>query len=62
MGEPVYAQSAQVDGGNGWTWATWVRMAELARQQSKTSPALGHSWHPDEAFTAAFARAGLVDV
>ena len=63
MGEPVYAQSAQVEGGQwldvGHT-GSHGRVGETAEQDQPRTWAF--LLHPDEAFTAAFARAGLLDV
>ena len=63
MGEPVYAQSAQVECGQ-WMYVGHVgsygRVGETSEQDQPRTWAF--LLHPDEAFTAAFARAGLVDV
>ena len=63
MGEPVYAQSAQVEGGQ---WLDVGHMGSYGRVGETAEQDQPRTWafllHPDEAFTAAFAQAGLVDV
>ena len=63
MGEPVCAQSAQVEGGQ-WLdvghMGSYGRAGETAEQDQPCARAF--LLRPDDAFTAAFAWGGLVDV
>lgn len=63
MGEPVYAYRTQEEGGE---WLNLGHMGSYGKVGETAEQDQPRTWafllHPDEAFTAEFARAGLVDV